>query len=396
MLRALCSRVRPQKTAVPQFSFRQFSDSGDKGQTQDASSLDNLLRDSVATDDEVPLHQGPKKGRKPRHPPKPPSTEVGVDHSKKSVLLFPGQGAQFVGMGKEVISIPAVKELYDEASQILDYDLLRLCLEGPQSLLDETRYCQAATVVSSLAAVEHLYNEKPEAVEECLAVAGFSVGELTAAIFTGSVTFSEGINLVKIRGEAMQAASELVDSGMITVFAGAGNKLSLGCEVAREWCRRKHDIQDPVCQVANHLYCGAKVVGGHEQALQFLEQNYADFGIRRTKRLPVSGAFHTPLMEPAVEAFSLAVAQTRFNNPRVPIYSNVDNLIMTKGYRVQKTLPKQLVRAVEWESAICKIFYSGPNDALPSVYECGPGNVLSAILGRINGRAAKKCQYISV
>jgi len=385
-----------QMSVVPHFTIRHWSHSGDIGQGQNTSSLDKFLQDSVATDDEVPLHQGPEKKRKPRHPPKPPSMDVGVDHSKMSVLLFPGQGAQFVGMGKQVISLPSVKELYDGASQILGYDLLRLCLEGPQSLLDETRYCQAATVVSSLAAVEFLYKEKPEAVEECMAVAGFSVGELTAAIFTGSISFSEGINLVKIRGEAMQAASEMVQSGMITVFAGAGNKLAFGCEVAREWCRRHHHIEDPVCQVANHLYCGAKVVAGHQQAITFIEKNYADFGIRRTKRLPVAGAFHTPLMEPALEPFSLAVAQTRFSDPRVPIHSNVNNLVMTKGLMIQKTLPKQLVRPVQWESSMTQIFKSGPNDSLPSVYECGPGRGLSAMLGKINGKAARRCQYIPV
>ena len=105
---------------------------------------------------------------------------------------------------------------------------------------------------------------------------------------------SEGINLVKVRGEAMQAASDLCNSGMMTVFMGADSELGFGCQVATEWCKRHHDIEDPVCQVANHLYSGAKVVGGHELALQFLEQNKADFKIRKTMRLPVSGAFPHP------------------------------------------------------------------------------------------------------
>merc|ERR1719516_25818 len=143
----------------------------------------------------------------------PPSRDLGEATSLKySVLLFPGQGAQFVGMGSKLLEIPSVKELYDEASQVLDYDLLRLCLEGPKNLLNHTQYCQAATVVTSLAAVELLYHKQSEAVENCMAVAGFSVGELTAAIFTGAISLSEGINLVKVRGEAMQAASDLCNS----------------------------------------------------------------------------------------------------------------------------------------------------------------------------------------
>ena len=116
-----------------------------------------LLRDSVSSDDEHPLDLGPKVRKKPRHPRQPASTELGVDLSHRSVLLFPGQGSQFVGMGKKLLEVPTVRELYAEASQILGYDLLALSLEGPQNLLDRTQYCQPATVVASLAAVELLY-----------------------------------------------------------------------------------------------------------------------------------------------------------------------------------------------------------------------------------------------
>lgn len=365
----------------------------------DVKRTQQLMADSVATKDESPLAVGEEqaKQRKPRHPrPKPPSVEPAVDFSSKSVLLFPGQGFQFVGMGKKVLEIPTVKELFSDASQVLGYDLLKLCLEGPKSMLDETKYCQAATVVSSLAAVECLYEKDRSAVENCMAVAGFSVGELTALIFTGAITFSEGISLVKIRGEAMQAACELERSGMATVFVGADNKLSFGLQVAEEWCKRHHSIESPVCKVANHLYCGAKVVGGHVEALNFLEKNKDDFKIRKIKRLPVSGAFHTALMEPAVVPFREAMKTTKINNPRVPIYSNVDNIVLTYANQVMRYLPRQITHAVRWESSMSRIFSFGPNDLLPSVYECGPGKSLSSILEKVNGRAARKCQYVSV
>ena len=123
--------------------------------------VSSLLRDSVSSEDENPLDLGPKVRKKPRHPPKPASTELGVDLSHRSVLLFPGQGSQFVGMGKKLLEVPTVRELYAEASQILGYDLLALSLDGPQNLLDRTRYCQPATVVASLAAVELLYQVMP-------------------------------------------------------------------------------------------------------------------------------------------------------------------------------------------------------------------------------------------
>merc|ERR1719369_1711181 len=133
------------------------------------------------------------------------------------------------------------------------------------------------------------------------------------------------MNLVKIRGEAMQEASEKQRSGMMSVFIGADNKLKFGLQVAKEWCDRELNMPDPVCQIANHLYCGAKVVAGHVEALEFLDKNKQDFRIRKTKRLPVSGAFHTPLMLPAVLPFKEALRSTRISKPRIPVYSNVDN-----------------------------------------------------------------------
>jgi len=358
----------------------------------DQSTVHQLIQDSTVTTDETPAG----KVRKPRHPPRPPSSKPVTDLSGKSYILFPGQGLQFVGMGQKLLDVPAVKEMYSDASQILGYDLLKLCLEGPKSVLDETQYCQAATVVTSLAAVELLYNDKESAVENCLAVAGFSVGEITALIFSGAISFSEGIQLVKIRGEAMQAASQLTRSGMMSVFVGADSKLSFGLQVAEEWCRREHQIENPVCRVANHLYCGAKVVAGNVEALDFLVQNKKDFNIKRTKRLPVSGAFHTPLMEPAVEPFREALIRTRISNPRIPVYSNVNNKVLTRAEEIKRTLPKQLVSPVKWESSMSAMFKLGTDDIYPSVYECGPGSSLSAILNKVNGKAGKNCHHISV
>ena len=317
---------------IPKFTFRQISGHNDllhieKLQKQ----TKNLLENSVTTDDDLPDEVGPatrKEKRKPRHPKKSQAEAElgpGVDLSDQSVLLFPGQGAQFVGMGARLLEVPAVKEMYGQASQILNYDLLKVCLEGPRSVLEQTHHCQAATVVTSLAAVELLYQQQPDLIRNCLAVAGFSVGEITAAIFSGAISFGEGIQLVKVRGEAMQAASELEDGGMMTVFFGADNQLGFACEVAREFVRRHHDIEKPVCQVANHLYCGAKVLGGHKLALNFIADNKSDFKIRKISKLPVSGAFHTPLMEPAVEPFKVALSHTKVMDPRVPLYSNYDN-----------------------------------------------------------------------
>ena len=153
-----------QRPLLPRFSARLFVTEGKRfvhnkntEKSRFSPRVLPLLRDSVSSEDERPLDLGPKLRKKPRHPPKPAHTEAGVDLSHRSVLLFPGQGSQFVGMGKKLLEVPTVRELYAEASQILGYDLLALSLNGPQNLLDRTQYCQAATVVASLAAVELLY-----------------------------------------------------------------------------------------------------------------------------------------------------------------------------------------------------------------------------------------------
>ena len=383
-----------QNIHISKFTFRQISDYKN-GETLSSKTKD-LLENAIITDDDLPDMVGPNgKKKKSRHPKKEEESEKsGVDLSDKSVILFPGQGSQFVGMGSKLLDIPSVKELYDQASQILNYDLLKICLEGPKTVLDQTHYCQAATVVTSLAAVELLFRKSPELVRNCLSVAGFSVGEITALIFSGAISFGEGIHLVKVRGEAMQAASEIEDGGMMTCFFGSDNDLAFACQVSREFIRREHDIEKPVCQVANHLYCGAKVLAGHKLALKFIEENKSDFKIRRVAMLPVSGAFHTPLMVPALDPFEVALSNTKVHNPRVPIYSNYDNRILTTSYQIKKYLPRQLVSPVRWESSMASLFISKPNDLLPNVLECGPGRSLSAILGKINGRAAKNCKYV--
>lgn len=315
-----------------------------------------------------------------------------VDHRHSSVLLFPGQGAQFVGMGAKLLHIPSVKELYNTASEILEYDLLSLCLEGPPEKLNSTRYCQPAIVVTSLAAVEALYQKDPEMVKSCIATAGFSVGEITALIFGGVLSLEDGLRLVKARGEAMEYASQLEPSGMMTVFFGAKNQLGLACEAARKWTDENMHVgphRKAVCQTANYLYSGAKTLAGHEQALRFVEENKNDFGIRKVKWLPVSGAFHTPLMQEAVQPFRETLSMVKLNAPRISIYSNLHGEEYKNVMQISNTLPKQIVSAVKWEQIMKKTYNYTADAYYPKTYECGPGSSLSYILNKCNGKAGK-------
>lgn len=170
-----------------------------------------------------------------------------IDPLDTSVVLFPGQGTIKVGMVKKYLHFPQARELFMIANEILDYDLLKLCLKGPQEKLDQTRFNQPATVVSSLAALEKLREERPRVFETCKVAAGYSVGELTALIFSGALSFEDGIRLVSVRGAAMQYASEKLPQGMLSVHCTPKAELSKACTDAQKWAQ-DCGVEVPVCQ----------------------------------------------------------------------------------------------------------------------------------------------------
>lgn len=170
-----------------------------------------------------------------------------VDPSEKTIFLFPGQGTIKVGAIKRYIKLPLAKELFQIANEILDYDLLKLCLDGPQEKLNRTEYNQAATVISSLAALEKIREETPEAFEKCVGTAGYSVGEITSLIFSGVFSFEDGIRLAWARGKAMQLASDRVPQGMLSVFCLPSAELSEACKAAEGWALDL-GIENPVCR----------------------------------------------------------------------------------------------------------------------------------------------------
>lgn len=310
-----------------------------------------------------------------------------IDPSDTSVILFPGQGAQFVGMGSELLEYPNVKEMYERASEILRYDLQRLCTEGPKFELSQTVHCQAAMLVTSLAAVEKLRALQPWAIENCVATAGFSVGEYAALVFSKAISFEDAVRLVKVRGEAMQAASELTPSGMMTVFLLADSRPNYICHVAREWCTRK-GIEKPVCNVASYLFANCKVIGGHQEALQFIEANVRDLGIKKYKHIQVSGAFHTPLMAPAQKPLAKALHSIHIDPPRIATHSNVDGeAYWPEPDGIRLRLEQQVVHPVKWEQLLHNVYARNVGEAFPRTFECGPGNTLRAILKVVNGKA---------
>ncbi|KAM4614904.1 malonyl-CoA-acyl carrier protein transacylase, mitochondrial [Polymixia lowei] len=312
-----------------------------------------------------------------------------------SVLLFPGQGSQFVGMGRGLLKYGNVKEMFSAAQKILGYDLLSLCLDGPEEELMKTVHCQPAVFVTSLAAVERLNHQNPKAIETCVAAAGFSVGEFAALVFSGAMDFAEALYAVKVRAEAMQKASELISSGMLSVIGRPQAHYKYACLQAKEHCKSL-GVQEPVCSVANYLFPDGRVIAGHQQALDFLQQNSRRLQFVRTKRLPVSGAFHTELMESACEPLREVLRQVEVRRPEINVFSNVDGKRYMHEGHVRKQLAKQLVSPVKWEQTLHEIYERTQGQSFPHTYEVGPGKQLGATLQKCNMKAYKTYTHVDV
>lgn len=312
-----------------------------------------------------------------------------------SVLLFPGQGSQVVGMGRGLLGYPRVRELYAAARRVLGYDLLELSLHGPQETLDRTVHCQPAIFVASLAAVEKLHHLQPSVIENCVAAAGFSVGEFAALVFAGAMEFAEGLYAVKIRAEAMQEASEAVPSGMLSVLGQRQSEFNFACLEAREHCKSL-GMENPVCEVSNYLFPDCRVISGHREALRFLQKNSSKFHFRRARMLPVSGAFHTRLMEPAVEPLTQVLKAIDIKKPLVSVYSNVHGHRYMHPSHIQKLLAQQVVSPVKWEQTMHAIYERKKGREFPQTFEVGPGRQLGAILKSCNMQAWKSYSAVNV
>ena len=290
-------------------------------------------------------------------------------------FLFPGQGAQFVGMARELTeALPVAKALFDEAAEILGYDLLSLCVNGPAERLNETDVSQPAIFVASLAALESVKANTPEAVQQATATAGLSLGEYTALVFAGAISFREALQVVKARGEAMQAAAVATPGGMIAVLGMEPSEVAVLVSEARP---------AGTLEIANLLCPGNTVVSGALAALEAFEQICLAKGGIRTARLAVAGAFHTTLMKPADDRLAEALAKVTFTAPRIPVWSNVDAKPHSDPGEIRPLLVKQVLSPVLWEATIRGLMATG----VDRFYEIGPGRVLAGLLKRVHRKA---------
>ena len=260
------------------------------------------------------------------------------DFQATTAFMFPGQGAQYVGMCAELVKqVPKAKELFDEASEILGYDLLQVCVDGPKEKLDSTVVSQPAIFVASMAAVEKLRQEAgQDAIDAATCAMGLSLGEYSALCFADAISFADGVKITKARGEAMQSASDAVDSGMVSV-------IGLDKEKVAELCAAASEKSGKTIQIANFLCSGNYAVSGATEACAVVSEiAKPEFKARMTVKLAVAGAFHTDFMKPAVSALEEVLAGVEIKKPRIPVISNVDAKPHSDPATIKKLLATQV------------------------------------------------------
>lgn len=307
-----------------------------------------------------------------------PQSDTKFDnYEPKVAFFFPGQGAQTVGMAKDVAEqVPKARELFEQASEILGYDLLQVCSEGPKEKLDSTVVSQPAIYVSSLAAIEKLRAEEGEdAVNKANVAAGLSLGEYTALAYAGAMSFEDGLRLVKLRGESMQAAADAKPSGMVSVIGLSSDKVAELCEAATAEVGADKGVK-----IANYLCNGNYAVSGGIEGCEAVGKLAKSFKARMTVPLAVAGAFHTEYMQPAVEKLQAALDATTIVEPRIPVISNVDALPHSDPDTIKKILALQVTSPVQWETTLKTLIEKG----LVESYEIGPNKVIAGIMKRVD------------
>lgn len=285
-------------------------------------------------------------------------------------FVFPGQGAQFVGMGKDLYeNHPKAKEMFEKANEILGFRITDLMFEGTDEDLRQTKVTQPAIFLHSVILAKTMGTDFcPDMV------AGHSLGEFSALVAAGALSFEDGVRLVSARAMAMQKACEKTPSTMAAVLA-------LPDEKVEEIC---NSIKDEIVVPANYNCPGQIVISGSEAGIDQACEKMLAAGAKRALKLKVGGAFHSPIMEPARTELAEAIQKTQFFAPTCPVYQNVNAKAETNPDIIKENLVAQLTSPVRWTQSVLNMIADGAN----SFTEVGPGNVLQGLVKKINREVA--------
>lgn len=297
----------------------------------------------------------------------------------KTAFLFPGQGAQVVGMGKELYeTYPIARQLVDKANQIVGFNLSQLCFAGPESELNKTNICQPAILVMSIVALTvWKENTGKDKSANLFAAAGLSLGEYTALVATGALSFEDAVYLVERRGTFMQECCDKYPSGMVSVM---GMELAKVKEVLKS--------VKGVIGIANLNSPGQIVISGDNKALEEASALLKTAGAKRAIPLKVAGAFHSPLMKEAEEKLKVELDKVKINTPAQPVVSNVTANYVRTPQEIKDCLARQVTSSVLWEDSMKRLIQDGVREH----YEIGPGSVLTSLLQKIDSTVT--CQKI--
>jgi [acyl-carrier-protein] S-malonyltransferase len=298
------------------------------------------------------------------------------------VLVFPGQGAQVIGMAKDIAeALPEVQEMFRHADDILGVSLSRIIFEGPETELVDTANQQPALVLVGLA-IKKALSIKLNREITCSAAAGLSLGEYAALCAVDALSFEDALHLVRRRGELMKMASGLRPSGMAVV-------MNLAAEKIHECCLQAAQETHGIVSASNFNGGGQIVIGGTLEALGKASELCKAAGAKRVLKLPVSGAFHTALMQPAADEFDSVLDKTTIRNATQPVYANVTATRVETPAEIRDALKRQITHPVLWEQTILNLVATGRRQFL----ELGPGSTVSNMIKRIAPEA--QCRAVS-